>query len=90
MPKRTSSTMPTEGGEPGGLVPACGLLDSIEIRFRLANTGPVWIAPEIADDITGPWLGGTNVVTLEDSAHLFRARDALPLGAATTRHLRVR
>jgi hypothetical protein len=39
-----STTTPTCGGEPVGLLPARGLLDSIEIRFRLANTGPAPLA----------------------------------------------
>lgn len=58
---------------------------------RGAHTGPVRALAERTDDLVhGPWLGGTNVVVLEDSALIFRARDAEPAVAAPARYLRVR
>ena len=58
---------------------------------RGTNTGPVRAWAERTDNLRdGPWLGGTNVVVLEDSAQVFRARDAEPASAAPARYLRVR
>lgn len=55
------------------------------------NTGPVWIDAEVCDDLLiGAWRGATNVVILEDSALLFRARDAQPIADGPPRALRAR
>ena len=53
------------------------------------NTGPVRVGAEVTDDLpSGAWQGGTNVVILEDTPALFRARDARPITVTTQRFLR--